>query len=78
MKHGYHVDPMTSRLRQISTILRMLHDLGRVARLMDADIADVERRELPMPIHASLTERRARLQATIDTLEARLASLRGA
>jgi hypothetical protein len=43
---------------------------------MDADIADVERRESPLPIYTSLTERRAKLRETIATLEARLGYLR--
>jgi hypothetical protein len=71
--HRFQVDPMTPRLRQISTILGMLDDLYRTGRLLDSDIAH---KEMPLPLHASLTERRARLQETIGTLEARLAFLR--
>ena len=64
---------MTPRLRQISTILGMLDDLNRIGQHLDSDIAQ---NKLPLPLHASLTERRAKLQETIGTLEAWLALLR--
>jgi hypothetical protein len=73
MKHIHQVDPMTPRLRQISTILAMLDDLNRTGRLLDYDITH---KATTSPLHASLTERRAKLQETIGTLEARLALLR--
>jgi hypothetical protein len=66
---------MTPRLRQISTILGTLDDLYRIGRHLDSDIAH-RQMPLPLPHYASLTERRARLQETIGTLEVRLALLR--
>jgi hypothetical protein len=50
----------------------MIDDLNRTGRLLDFDI---ERRP-DRSTHASLTKRRAKLQETIGTLEARLAVLR--
>lgn len=63
---------MTSRLRQMTTILGMIYDLNRTGRLLDFDIERCPDRSA----HASLTKRRATLQETIDILEARLALLR--
>ena len=70
--HRFQVDPMTSRLRKMSTILAMLDDLNRTGRLLDFDIE----RSPDRSTHAALTKRRAKLQETIETMEARLAHLR--
>jgi hypothetical protein len=50
----------------------MIDDLNRTGRLLDFDIERCPDRST----HASLTKRRAKLQETIGTLEARLALLR--
>jgi hypothetical protein len=71
--HRFQIDPMTPRLRQISTILGILDDLNRIGRLLDSDIAH---KVMPLPLLASLTERRGKLRETIGTLESRLAVLR--
>jgi hypothetical protein len=70
--HRFQADPMTSRLRQMTTILGMIDDLNRTGRLLDFDIERCPDRST----HASFTKRRAKLQETIGTLEARLALLR--
>jgi hypothetical protein len=75
MKHQRHFDPMTPRLRQVATILGMIDDLGRVARLLDEDIARMGRPT--SPVLPSLTLRRKNLQETIVTLEKRLVDIRG-
>jgi hypothetical protein len=36
--HRFQADPMTSRLRQMTTILGMIDDLNRTGRLLDFDI----------------------------------------
>jgi hypothetical protein len=76
MKRWYRVDPMTPRLRQISTILAMLDDLSQTRQLIDAELAEVERKKTSQPIRAALMERGAKLQITIGRLEAGLTSLR--
>jgi hypothetical protein len=76
MKRSYRVDPMTPRLRQISTILAMLDDLSHTRQLIDAELEEVERKKTSQPIQAALMERRAKLQVTIGRLEAGLTSLR--
>jgi hypothetical protein len=73
MKHQRHSDPMTPRLRQVATILGMIDDLGRVARVIDDDIAGNGR----PPLNASLTSRRKNLRETILILEKRLAEIQG-
>jgi hypothetical protein len=76
MRHRYQVDPMTPRLRQISTVLVMLEDLNRLDQIIDSDIAGIEHKEPPAPIHAALTERRTKLRETIASLKTHLAYLR--
>jgi hypothetical protein len=73
MKHQRHFDPMPPRLRQVATILGMIDDLDRGARLLDDDIASNGR----APLIASLTSRRKNLRETIVTLEKRLVEIRG-
>ena len=70
--HRFRADPMTSRLRQMTTILGMIDDLNRTGRLLDFDIERCPDRST----HASLTKRRTELQETVGALEARLALLR--
>jgi hypothetical protein len=79
MKHQRHFDPMAPRLRQVATILGMIDDLNRVARLLDCDISIHEEchKEAALPLLASLTSRRDRLRETIAVLETRLADIRG-
>jgi hypothetical protein len=71
--HRFRADPMTSRLQQMTTILGMIDDLNRTGRLLDFDIERCPDRST----QASLTKRRAKLQETIGTLEARLTLLCG-
>jgi hypothetical protein len=63
---------MTSRLRQMTTILGMIDDLNRTGRLLDFDI----QRSPDRSTYTALTNRRVNLQETIGILEARLANLR--
>jgi hypothetical protein len=74
MKHQHRFDPMTPRLKQVATILGMIDDLGRVAHLLDDDIASKGRTGLPLL--ASLTSRRQNLRQTIVVLEKHLADIR--
>ena len=74
MTHQHRFDPMTPRQRQVATILGMIDDLGRVARLLDDDIASKGRTALPLL--ASLTSRRQNLLQTIVVLEKHLDDIR--
>ena len=76
MRHQGSFSSITPRLQQLTTILGMLDDLGRVSRILDHDIAIEEHKEPGSPLVASLTLRRAKLRETISTLETRLESLR--
>ena len=60
----------------MSTIVAMLDDLGQMKRLIDSELAEVERKKPPPSIHMALIERRDKLRETIDSLEMRLATLR--
>ena len=78
MKHQRHFDPMTPRLRQVSTILGMIDDLAQVARLLDCDIATQQHEQgMASPLLVSLRSRRTKLLETIAVLETRLADIRG-
>jgi hypothetical protein len=78
MKHQRHFDPITPRFRQVPTILGMIDDLERIARLLDCDIAvQKEHQAIASPLLASLTSRRDKLQETIAMLKSQLVDIRG-
>ena len=76
-------DPMTPRLRQISTMQGMLDDLNEVVQMLDFDIAAAElkaraAKTADYPVLAmALASRRDKLRDTISLLEKRLARMQG-
>ena len=78
MKRQRHFDPMTPRLRQISTVWNMIEDLKRTIDLLGSHLAteNDQRGGAELLLARAVTLRRSKLTQTVRTLEQRLADLR--